>query len=85
MYLRILLEGHKYNFKCEDNQQVTRIIKEIAAAENGTRVVEIEAENITIFLKTSKIISIEITNVSINLDVINLDFYDFHIRESIMW
>lgn len=85
MYLRIILEGHKYNFKCEDNQQVTRIIKEIAAAENGTRVVEIEAENITIFLKTSKIISIEITNVSIDLNVINLDFYDFHIRESIMW
>lgn len=85
MYLRIILEGHKYNFKCEDNQQVTRIIKEIAAAENGTRVVEIEAENITIFLKTSKIISIEITNISIDLNVINLDFYDFHIRESIMW
>lgn len=85
MYLRIILEGHKYNFKCEDNQQVTRVIKEIAAAENGTRVVEIEAENITIFLKTSKIISIEITNVSIDLNVINLDFYDFHIKESIMW
>lgn len=85
MYLRIILEGHKYNFKCEDNQQVTRVIKEIAAAENGTRVVEIEAENITIFLKTSKIISIEITNVSIDLNVINLDFYGFHIRESIMW
>jgi hypothetical protein len=85
MYLRIILEGHKYNFKCEDNQQVTRVIKEIAAAENGTRVIEIEAENITIFLKTSKIISIEVTNNSNDLNVINLDFYDFHIRESIMW